>query len=377
MANTITGFLERLVAASGEYNKAKVGRLGLINAVYQDVRPEVARQGQTIRVYFPDVSPYTDQANSDWNPEDLNPGFVDMSWGQRPGKAILVRDFEQFQTATDILEQFIDPNYKRACEYANGAIAGLLTAGNFNVYPALASSKPAQIPKGLAGGAWRVLTNNKVPLSDGDGSLVYHPDVQANMANDPQWAQESIVGATIAANAFANTGERGPGDVIYSFKRQPDQQMPTGVTANLTGTVAATNGSAVLTGTGTAFTTQAPAGSVVKLGADALTYMVDSVTSDTSLTLTQVYGGTTGSGKTYARQTYTSVALHKYAIALAVRPLELVNNGSVQSRLVMIQGLPFRLMLSYQHLKAGWLMTLDYAMVAAVIRPDFGILIQS
>lgn len=377
MANTITAFMERIVAGAGDFNKAKVGRLGLIDAVYKDVRPVVARQSQTIRIYFPDVGAYTDQANNDWTTEDLNPGYVDLAWGNRPGKGILVRDFEQFQSATDILEQFIDPNYKRACEYANGQLAALITAGNFSTYPALQSSKPGQIPKGVAGGAWRVLTNNKVPLIDGGGSMIYHPDIQANMAGDPAWTQESQVGASIAGNAFATTGERGPGDVIYSFKRQPDQQMPTGVTANLTGTVAATNGSAVLTGTGTAFTTQAPAGSVVKLGADPLTYMVDSVTSDTSLNLTQVYGGTTGSGKTYARVTYTSIAMHKYAIALAVRPLELVNNGAVQSRLVMIQGLPFRLMLSYQHLKAGWLMTLDYAMTCAVIRPDFGVLIQS
>jgi hypothetical protein len=34
-------------------------------------------------------------------------------------------------------------------------------------------------------------------------------------------------------------------------------------------------------------------------------------------------------------------------------------------------------MLSYQHLKSGWLMSLDYGMVAKVIRPDFGILIQN
>lgn len=377
MPNTVTAFMERLTAAAGDYNKAKVGRLGLLGAVYNDVRPDVARQGQTIRVYFPDVSAYTDQANSDWNPEDLNPGYVDMTWGQRPGKAVLVRDFEQFQTATDILDQFVDPNYKRACEYANGQIAALLTTTNFNAYSPLQSSKPAQIPKGTAGQAWRVLTGGKVPLADGQGSLVYHPDVQANMAADSAWTQESVVGAAIAANAFANTGENGPADVIYSFKRRPDQQMPVGVTANLTGTVALTNGSATVTGTSTTFTTQAPVGSVLRFDGGTVGYMVDSVASDTSLTLSQLYGGATITGKNYVRQTYTSIALHKYAIALAVRPLELVNNGSVQSRLVMIQGLPFRLMLSYQHLKAGWLMTLDYAMVAAVIRPDFGVLINS
>jgi hypothetical protein len=34
-------------------------------------------------------------------------------------------------------------------------------------------------------------------------------------------------------------------------------------------------------------------------------------------------------------------------------------------------------MLSYQHLKSGWLMTLDYGMVAKVIRSDFGVLLSS
>lgn len=114
MANTITGFLERLTAAAGDYNAAKVGTLSALDAVFLDVRPEVARMGQAIRVYYPDVAAFTDQAANDWTPEDLNPSYVDVPFGQRPGKAILVRDFEQFQTSTDIIEQFIDPNYKRA-----------------------------------------------------------------------------------------------------------------------------------------------------------------------------------------------------------------------------------------------------------------------
>ena len=378
MANTITGFLERLTAAAGDYNKAKVARLGLLGSVYLDVRPAVARQGQTIRIYFPDVAAMTDQANNDWTPEDLNPGYVDMAWGQRPGKAILVLDFEQFQTATDILDQFIDPCYKRACEYANGAIAALLTAGNFNAYPALQSATPASIPIGTAANAWDVLTGAKVPVQDpASCSLVVHNNVHRNMLTDSNWYQENLVGAVIANQTRQNAAD-GPGTPpAFNYTRKVDQQMPTSTTANLTGTIAVTNGSTAVTGTGTAFTTQAPVGSWIKVATDTAYYRVEAVTSDTALVLSQGYAGTTGSGKTYQRVTYTSVAMNKYAIALAVRPLELVNNGSVQSRLVMIQGLPFRLMLSYQHLKAGWLMTLDYAMVAAVIRPDFGILIQS
>jgi len=378
MPNTITAFLERLTAAAGDFNKAKVGRLGYMGAVFLDLRPDVARQGQTMRIYFPDVSAYEDQANNDWNPENLNPGYVDVTWGQRPGKAILVRDFEQFQSATDILDQFIDPNYKRACEYANGQVAALLNTTNFNAYPPLQASKAATIPRGVVGNARRILLGNKVPVqNDGLSSLIYHPDVDANILSDANWDQESLVSAAIAANAFTNAAENGPGDVVYGFKRRVDQQAPTGATANLTGTAAVTNGSTAVVGTTTKFTTEATVGTVITVGDDDVGYVVDSVTDDTHLTLAQPYGGTTASGKTFVRATYTSVALHKYAIALAVRPLELVNNSAVVSRLIVLNGIPMRLMLSYQHLKAGWLMTLDYAMVAKVIRPDYGILINS
>src|SRR5271169_6709744 len=106
MANNPTAFLERLTAMSGEFNKAKVAELGALDSVYLDVRPEVARLGQTIRVYFPDLQPFTDQVANDWVPEDVNPAFIDVPFGQRPGKGILIRDFEQFQTSTDIIEQF-------------------------------------------------------------------------------------------------------------------------------------------------------------------------------------------------------------------------------------------------------------------------------
>jgi hypothetical protein len=117
-------------------------------------------------------------------------------------------------------------------------------------------------------------------------------------------------------------------------------------------------------------------GSWIQFAGDTNYYQVKAVADDTHLTLAQAKVGT-ASGATYQRLTYTSVAMHRYAIALAVRPLELVNDGHVRSRLIMMRGLPMRLMLSYQHLKAGWLMTLDYGMVAKVIRPDFGVILNS
>jgi hypothetical protein len=387
MANTITGFLERLTAATGDYNKAKVGTLGALNAVYLDIRPEVARMGQTLRMYLPDLAPFTDQAANDWVPEDVNPAFIDVPFGQRPGKGILIRDFEQFQTSTDIIDQFIDPNYKRAMEYANGAIFGLLTPANFPItasppfyasYPAIQTAV-GEIQVGDARLAWNLLVNNKVPITGpADANILYHPDVHANTLVDTNWYQENLVGALIAQSTRQQVA--GPGtnaNVAFNFGREYDQQAPVGQTANLTGTVTVANGSPSVTGSSTTFTTQAPLGSWLTFGTDTIAYPVKSVQSDTALTLGQAYAGSLTSGNTYTRRTYVGIAMHRYAIVLAVRPLEIVNNGQVASRLINMRGLPMRLQLSYQHLKSGWLMTLDYGMVAKVIRPDFGILLNS
>lgn len=69
------------------------------------------------------------------------------------------------------------------------------------------------------------------------------------------------------------------------------------------GTVAVTNGSPTVTGTGTAFTgLPASAGAFYIAG---VPYTVDSIASDTSLTLKQNYAGTTGSGKAYSADTLT------------------------------------------------------------------------
>lgn len=387
MANDINAFLQRVTGAAGEFNKAKVGELEALNAVYLDVRPEVAVLGQTIRVYFPDIGAYTDQAANDWSPQDVNPGFIDVPFGQRPGYAIMVRDFEQFQTSTNIIDQFIDPNYKRAMEYANGQIFGLLNSINFPTtatppqqasYPAITTA-PAEVQVTDARLAWNLLKRNKVPISGpADASILYHPDVHANTLTDTNWYQENLVGAVIAESVRERTAELGTaGNLAFNFARRHDVQAPTAQSAALAGTAAVTAGSTAVTGTTTTFTTQAPVGTWLTFGTDTIAYPVKAVASDTTLTLGQAYAGTTQATATFTRLTYTGIAMHRFAIALAVRPLELVNNGQVSSRLIMMRGLPMRLQLSYQHRNSGWMLTLDYGMVAKVIRPDFGVLLNS
>lgn len=378
MANTIDAFLERLTGASGEFNKAKVGKLAFLGNVYLDVKPEIARAGQTIRVYFPDTGAWSDQAGNDWTLTPTNPGFVDIPFGLRPGYGIKVHDFEQFQTATNIIDQFIEPMYMRGQEYANGIVAGLITTGNFNTYPALQSSTLGSIDIDTAANAWDILVGNKVPIQNPDqAALITHNHVHRNMLTDSNWYQESLVGAMIAQGTRTRAAEDGAARTSFNFNRFWDQQVVTGLSAALTGTNSLTNGSNSVTGSSTLYTTELKPGSWVQFGTDTAFYRVAATASATAMTLTQNYQGTTASTVAYKRQTFNSVAMHRYAIALAVRPLEIVNDGHIHSRLLMLNGLPFRVVVAWNHLMSSWVLTMDYGMVARVIRPDFGIVIQS
>ncbi|MBA4779150.1 tail fiber domain-containing protein [Blastomonas sp.] len=66
-----------------------------------------------------------------------------------------------------------------------------------------------------------------------------------------------------------------------------------------TGTVALTNGSATVTGSGTAFIANAPIGEAF-LGPDGRTYEITDTPSNTSLTISPAYLGSTASGQSYA-----------------------------------------------------------------------------
>lgn len=68
----------------------------------------------------------------------------------------------------------------------------------------------------------------------------------------------------------------------------------------MTGTIAVTNGSATVTGTSTLFTTELIVGDKIKIA--TVEYTVNTITSNTSMTLTTNYSGTTASGSSYSRK---------------------------------------------------------------------------
>jgi hypothetical protein len=198
------------------------------------------------------------------------------------------------------------------------------------------------------------------------------------MLTDSNWYQESLVGALIAQGTRTSAADT-PGSAAgtaFNFSRYWDQQTATSTTT-LAGTASITQGAQAVTGSSTAFDTAATAGTYLSFDSGVTYYRVKSTASATALTLDQQYAGTTVSGGTVLRKTYTCVAMHRYAICLAVRPLEIVNDGHIHSRLIMLSGLPFRVVVSWNHKQSAWMLSMDYAMVAKVIRPDFGVVIQA
>jgi hypothetical protein len=447
VANNFAAFFETLVAGADEYNKAKVGRTALLDAVYKDVKPEAARVGKTVDVYFPDIGPLSAINNGQLTATSVSPNYIPLVFQTRAGAALQFQDFEQWQTAVDLAQKFFDPLYKRAKEYLNGQIAALITTTNFNANAPITGAVQGEVQVADQLNAWNVLADQKVPLEDSAKlRLMVHNNVYQKMLGDPAWVQESLVSAAIAREA------REKADLAHAFNFQPvwDQQMPTATGTILYGQVTVTNGSATVTGLNTVFTQQLSAGvSYLTFGNDPTKtqYKVNSITSDTSITLASNYAGATattsarlqtvlagtasmsgntitgtgtsfntalaigqwvvfsadptqtayqianitsataatvvGAGATIASSTltvksYTSLALHEYAVALAMRPIATPDEARnvVDVSYIDLMGIPLRVMVSYVHIYQALFVTVDFGYALGVIRPDFGVIIN-
>ena len=75
----------------------------------------------------------------------------------------------------------------------------------------------------------------------------------------------------------------------------------------------------------------------------------------------------------------TNLALHEYAIALALRPIATPDEARnvVDVSYIDLMGIPLRVMVSYVHIYQALFVTVDFGYALGVIRPDFGVIIQS
>lgn len=130
---------------------------------------------------------------------------------------------------------------------------------------------------------------NNPPEVDSDGKKfeIVLPDVASPTPQQRSFAIEVETGSEAQNVAIAFVDNAGTATLI-----------PPGETA-LSGTVAVTNGSTTVTGSGTQFTTQLSVGNLLKIS--GTTFTAAAINSDTSLRLGAAFVGTTASGLTATR----------------------------------------------------------------------------
>ncbi|MGA8352312.1 MAG: hypothetical protein WB773_31290 [Isosphaeraceae bacterium] len=145
------------------------------------------------------------------------------------------------------------------------------------------------------------------------------------------------------------------------------------------GSVTVTSGSTAVSGQTGEFT-NLTAGQWLVFAADSTKtpYQIASVTSGTALVLVQPYAQATNSANGATVLSYTNLALHEYAIALALRPIATPDEARnvVDVSYIDLMGIPLRVMVSYVHIYQALFVTVDFGYALGVIRPDFGVIIN-
>jgi hypothetical protein len=306
MANTVSGFYQTLTTAAAEASQALVGSNSLMDSVFMDYKPMVADLGQTLNVNIPNIvtTQVTDADSADIALTDVAATTVPIVFNKHPYYGFVVRDFEQFNTPSDLRMTFLDAAIKGISESIDSNIALLCTAANFNVNPVITSTGGyPTVPQFLAG--YSNLADQRVPVTDTPNmSFVNTPHSYARILGDSSWTSNLIAGAQLAAEAHIS------GDITTSF------------------------------------------GSTIRM--------------DQQLNF-QLTTGTSPS------QTYTSILMHRWAIALVSRPLPQPDSNVVDYSYIDFKGVPIRIMLGYNlYPKMGYVITVDSGYGLAVTRPALG-----
>lgn len=161
-------------------------------------------------------------------------------------------------------------------------------------------------------------------LSPGQRTLFASPSAFAALDADDQ-TPRSLGGAGMAGPGRANELKGFvfvDGGAIYAGSRKTADYS--------TGTVAVTNGSPTVTGSSTVWSTNVDAGMLLRVAGAGRYYIVKSVDSNTQITLTENYQGSTLSGQSYAltRLGTTSVAPYRGTLfaVVANRLISIENN---------------------------------------------------
>jgi uncharacterized membrane protein len=139
-------------------------------------------------------------------------------------------------------------------------------------------------------------TNVRTMLVDSSGNASVAISAQGLTSFSPD-PQNDFTGSAMALQADASGNLQVRGQVLSDEGSMRDDFNGSSLTTALTGTLTFTNGSTTVTGSGTAFLAELSTDNYIKKTADSETLytLIESIDSDTQITLVTPYGGTTAS----------------------------------------------------------------------------------
>ena len=230
MANTVSSFYQTVAAAADEAANVLKPTWLASGSVFNNYRPSTATLGQVINVAIP-VDPTASVADAgagDMPVTDIAFNTVPITFDQHPEFAYLIRDWEQYNSAADVRERFLDAALTAVRNYINAKVTALFVTGNFPTNTAITATTglitTAQFLSGFA-----VLSDQRVPVANNptDMSLLLPSVPYTKVLGNATWTDAQVAGAP-TAEKVRDTGIM---PTAYGVTLKLDQQMPTSGTA--------------------------------------------------------------------------------------------------------------------------------------------------
>lgn len=239
MPNTVSSFYQTVVAAAVEASQLLAPTWKLSQSIFWDYRPEQAALGQTLNIAIPNdpTSGVTDAGVADVGLTDIAFTTQAVVYNKHPYFGYVVRDFEQFNSPTQIRRVFMDAALKGIHNNINAAVAGLFVTGNFTTNAAIPTTvHTITVPQFLQ--AMGVLATQNVPVANDplNMSLVLHPNVYVTLMDGSTTGGQAWNSAMIAGDPTAeHIRQAGEMPTAYGMTIKMDQQIPATVGTTYTG----------------------------------------------------------------------------------------------------------------------------------------------
>jgi hypothetical protein len=318
MPDPAQSFYQTLITAASEASAVLLGATKMVESVYLDYKPEVAPDiGQTLNVVLPANadSAVTDTGTGDFAFSTPTANTVPLVFSHHPSAAYTITDFSEWNTPADVRTRFLDAYLKGMLEYVNTTLCALAATANFTVN--------ANITSASVHGQANAPEIQEADMANAWGQLAAQKVAVNDLGNFFTLTHPKVYGAML-------------GDSYWTANSQIGYQL---------------------------------AGQIRRYA--MLGEQWGALIDYDQAMPTAVVSGTPNTTN------YTSLVFHRYAMALAVRPLPLPQTNVVEASTIFMKGIPIRVMLGYNQLKAGWVTTVDCGFACGVIRPEMGVVITT